>query len=127
MGPKVSNTHARARTHTRHFTNQPVACDDSGSVDGIAVAFGPIVVSMRSQCNGNFEQMAVRKHLHALGMVAIVAAHQARQQPDDSCTMTECDCRAPMNAANFATTNLICVADRPNRPNRSADHDATVN
>lgn len=96
------------------------------SVDGIAVAFGSIVVSMQSQCNDNFEQMAVRKRLHALGMVVIVAAHQAQLQPDDSCTMIECDCRAPMNVANFATMNLICV-DRPNRPNQSVDHDATVN
>lgn len=96
-------------------------------VDGIAVAFGSIVVSMQSQCNGNFEQMAAGKHLHALGMVVIVAALQAQRQPDDSCTMTVCDCRAPMNVANFATTNLICVVDQPNRPNQSADHDATVN
>lgn len=96
------------------------------SVDGIAVAFGSIVVSMQSQCNDNFEQMAVRKRLHALGMVVIVAALRALLQPDDSCTMIECDCRAPMNVANFATMNLICV-DRPNRPNQSVDHDATVN
>lgn len=95
------------------------------SVDGIAVAFGLIVVLMRSQCNGNFEQMAVRKRLHALGMAVIVAAHREPLQPDDSCTMIECDCRAPMNVANFVLMNLICV-DRPNRPNQSADHDATV-
>lgn len=81
---------------------------------------------MQSQCNGNFEQMAVGTRLHALGMVAIVAALRAQLQPDDSCTTTECDCRVPTNVANFVTTNLICV-DRPNRPSQSVDHDATVN
>lgn len=105
-------------------SNQPVACDGSVSVDGIAVAFGSAVVSMRSQCNGNFEQMAVGTRWHALGMVVIVAARLALQQPDDSCTTIECDCRAPMSVAYFVTMNLICV-DRPNRPNQSVDHDAT--
>lgn len=105
---------------------KPVACDGNDSADEIAVAFVSIVVLLRSQCNGNFEQTAAKKHWHAPGMVANVAL-LARLLPDDWCTMTECDYREPTNVdSNFATMNLICV-DRLNMPSQSEDHDATVN